>query len=84
MLFAGAAGAGLPGILASAAAMLVSSFGHILTKRWNAGADVLASTAWQLTAGGLILLPLAAAVEGPPPTLSAKPARPWPPAPGPA
>ncbi|WP_327347937.1 EamA family transporter [Streptomyces europaeiscabiei] len=70
MLFAGAAGAGLPGILASAAAMLVSSFGHILAKRWNAGTDVLASTAWQLTAGGLILLPLAAAVEGPPPTLS--------------
>lgn len=50
--------------------MLVSSFGHILTKRWNAGADVLASTAWQLTAGGLFLLPVAAVVEGPPPTLS--------------
>ena len=69
MLLTGAAGVSAPGILASVAAMLVSSFGHILAKRWNAGADVLASTAWQLTAGGLFLLPLAAAVEGPPPPL---------------
>lgn len=70
MLLTGAAGASAPGVLASVAAMLVSSFGHILTKRWNAGTDVLASTAWQLTAGGLLLLPVAAVVEGPPPTLS--------------
>ncbi|UUU19458.1 EamA family transporter [Streptomyces sp. DSM 40750] len=70
MLLTGEAGMSVPGILASAAAMFVSSFGHILTKRWNAGTDVLASTAWQLTAGGLLLLPVAAAVEGPPPTLS--------------
>ncbi|UUU36398.1 DMT family transporter [Streptomyces sp. CA-210063] len=70
MLLTGAAGLSVPGILASAAAMLVSSFGHILTKRWNAGTDVLAATAWQLTAGGLLLLPAAAALEGPPPALS--------------
>jgi drug/metabolite transporter (DMT)-like permease len=30
----------------------------------------IASTAWQLTAGGLFLLPVAAAMEGPPPALS--------------
>ncbi|MFF3655178.1 DMT family transporter [Streptomyces olivochromogenes] len=70
MLLTGAEGVSMPGVLASAAAMLVSSFGHILAKRWSAGADVLASTAWQLTAGGLFLLPVAAAVEGPPPALS--------------
>ncbi|MFB7325550.1 EamA family transporter [Streptomyces sp. NPDC056190] len=70
MLLTGAERVSMPGVLASAAAMLVSSFGHILTKRWSAGADVLASTAWQLTAGGLFLLPVAAAVEGPPPALS--------------
>ncbi|MEU6557038.1 EamA family transporter [Streptomyces sp. NPDC046915] len=70
MLLTGTDGVSVPGILASAAAMLVSSFGHILTKRWNAGADVLASTAWQLTAGGLFLLPVAAVVEGPPRALS--------------
>lgn len=71
MLFTGAGGASVPGVLASAAAVLVSSFGHILSKRWSADADVLASTAWQLTAGGLFLLPFAAAVEGSPPELSA-------------
>ena len=71
MLLTGAGGVSAPGVLASAAAMLVSAFGHILTKRWNnTGIDVLASTAWQLTAGGLFLLPVAAAVEGSPPALS--------------
>ncbi|MEV7386693.1 MULTISPECIES: EamA family transporter [unclassified Streptomyces] len=70
LLLTGAEDISVPGVLASAAAMLVSSFGHILAKRWNAGTDVLASTAWQLTAGGLFLLPVAAAVEGPPPALS--------------
>jgi probable blue pigment (indigoidine) exporter len=70
MLLSGVGTVSVPGILASAAAMLVSSFGYILAKRWNAGGDVLASTAWQLTAGGLFLLPVAAAVEGRPPALS--------------
>ncbi|MET7987740.1 MULTISPECIES: EamA family transporter [unclassified Streptomyces] len=70
MLLAGVKAVSVPGVLASAAAMLVSSFGYILAKRWNTGADVLASTAWQLTAGGLFLLPVAAAVEGRPPELS--------------
>ncbi|MFV5998830.1 EamA family transporter [Streptomyces sp. NPDC056231] len=70
MLLTGTEGVSVPGVLAATAAMLASSFGHILAKRWSAGADVLASTAWQLTAGGLFLLPVAAAVEGPPPALS--------------
>ncbi|MFJ4668636.1 EamA family transporter [Kitasatospora purpeofusca] len=56
----------LPGLAASAAAMLVSSFGYVLAARWREGADVLATTAWQLLAGGLVLLPLAAVFEGPP------------------
>ncbi|MEU9289518.1 EamA family transporter [Streptomyces sp. NPDC048275] len=70
MLLTGAERVSVPGVLASAAAMLVSSFGHILAKRWSTDADVLASTAWQLTAGSLFLLPAAAVVEGPPPALS--------------
>lgn len=70
LLLTGEGGLSAPGVLASATAMLVSSFGHILAKRWSGGADVLASTAWQLTAGGMFLLPVAAAVEGPPPALS--------------
>lgn len=71
MVLTGDGGVSVPGVLASAAAMVVSSCGYILAKRWSAGADVLSSTAWQLTAGGLILLPVAAAVEGPPPALPA-------------
>ncbi|MFF3889703.1 EamA family transporter [Streptomyces sp. NPDC001914] len=70
MLLSGVKAVSVPGVLASAAAMLVSSFGYILAKRWSTGVDVLASTAWQLTAGGLILLPVAAGVEGRPPALS--------------
>ncbi|WP_331763913.1 EamA family transporter [Streptomyces anthocyanicus] len=70
MLLTGVEGLSVPGVLASVAAMLVSSFGHILAKRWSSGVNVLTSTAWQLTAGGLFLLPFAVAVEGPPPTLS--------------
>ncbi|MEV0694023.1 EamA family transporter [Streptomyces sp. NPDC050388] len=70
MLLTGVEGVSVPGVLASVAAMLMSSFGHVLAKRWSAGVDVLASTAWQLAAGGLLLLPVAAVVEGPPPTLS--------------
>ncbi|MFJ8430896.1 EamA family transporter [Kitasatospora sp. NPDC094019] len=56
----------LPGLAASAAAMLVSSLGYVLAARWREGADVLATTAWQLLAGGLVLLPLAVAFEGAP------------------
>ncbi|MEU1854229.1 EamA family transporter [Streptomyces sp. NPDC019990] len=70
MLLTGVEAVSMPGVLVSAAAMLVSSFGHILTKRWSAGTDVLASTAWQLIAGSLFLLPVATAMEGPPPALS--------------
>lgn len=59
------------GVLASAGAMAMSSLGYILAKRWSAEVDVLASTAWQLVGGGLLLLPLAVAAEGAPPALDA-------------
>lgn len=71
MLLTGAEEVSVGGVAASVAAMLASSFGYILARRWSDGTDVLASTAWQLTAGGLLLLPAAAATEGPPPALSA-------------
>jgi probable blue pigment (indigoidine) exporter len=70
MLLAGTETVSVRGVLASAAAMAMSSFGYILTKRWSSDVDVLASTTWQLVAGGLFLLPVAAAVEGAPPALS--------------
>jgi probable blue pigment (indigoidine) exporter len=57
------------GVLASVAAMLMSSLGYILAKRWSREVDVLATTCWQLLAGGLLLLPFAALTEGAPPAL---------------
>jgi probable blue pigment (indigoidine) exporter len=69
MLFTGAASVDPIGVLASLAAMSMSSLGYVLAKRWSTDVDVLASTAWQLIAGGLILLPLAAALEGAPPAV---------------
>ncbi|WP_436762204.1 EamA family transporter [Streptosporangium sp. V21-05] len=69
MLFTGTAGADALGVLASVAAMVMSSFGYVLAKRWTTDAGTLASTSWQLIAGGLVLLPFAVALEGPPPAL---------------
>ncbi|MFD5922205.1 EamA family transporter [Kitasatospora sp. NPDC058201] len=66
MLLTRAGAVSLPGLAASAAAMLVSSLGYVLAGRWRDGADVLATTAWQLVAGGLVLLPVAAVAEGAP------------------
>ncbi|MEV7359182.1 EamA family transporter [Kitasatospora sp. NPDC091276] len=71
---AGGAGGAVSGagLAASVAAMLVSCVGYVLAARWREGADPLAVTSWQLTAGGLMLLPLAAAVEGAPPAMDAR------------
>ncbi|KOU25384.1 ABC transporter permease [Streptomyces sp. WM6372] len=72
MLLTGAVPVDAVGVLASVAAMAMSSFGYVLAKRWSAEVDVLASTAWQLLGGGLLLLPFAVAVEGSPPALDAR------------
>ena len=69
MLLTGEASAAPLGVAASVAAMLLSSLGYVLAKRWGGEVDVLASTSWQLTAGGLLLLPFAVVVEGAPPRL---------------
>lgn len=69
MLFRGAEAVDWRGVAASVAAMLMSSLGYVLTKRWGREVDVLASTSWQLVAGGVLLLPFAVAVEGAPPAL---------------
>jgi probable blue pigment (indigoidine) exporter len=52
--------------LLGAAAM---ASGIVLTKRWGRPTTLLAFTGWQLTAGGLVVAPLAFAVEGAPPPL---------------
>ncbi len=59
------------GIAASVLAMLSSSLGFVLTRRWGADIPPLTMTAWQLIAGSLVVAPLAIAVEGAPPALDA-------------
>ncbi|MET1034963.1 MAG: EamA family transporter [Arthrobacter sp.] len=72
MLFGGTAAANPAGVVASVAAMSMSSIGYVLAKKWGAGSDVLSLTAWQLLAGGLMLLPVAVVVEGAPPELDTR------------
>jgi drug/metabolite transporter (DMT)-like permease len=55
------------GLAASLSAMVLSSVGFILGKRWRPPVPVLTFTAWQLLAGGLVLAPVALLVEGRPP-----------------
>ncbi|MEU8270656.1 EamA family transporter [Sphaerisporangium sp. NPDC049002] len=57
------------GVLASVMAMVMSSLGYVLAKKWSSDVDVFSLTSWQLVAGGVVLLPVAVATEGSPPTL---------------
>jgi probable blue pigment (indigoidine) exporter len=59
------------GLIASLAAMVMSSLGFVLSKRWSGDVDVLSLTSWQLIAGGAVLVPFAVALEGAPPALGA-------------
>ncbi|MFG2886921.1 EamA family transporter [Streptomyces sp. NPDC048297] len=61
------------GVLAALAATASMSTGTVLTKKWGRpeGVGPLALTGWQLTAGGLLIAPLALLVEGAPPALDA-------------
>ncbi|MCF1600297.1 EamA family transporter [Streptomyces muensis] len=61
------------GVLAALASTASMSTGTVLTKRWGRpdGVGPLALTGWQLTAGGLLIAPLAVLVEGAPPALDA-------------
>ncbi|MEO3973880.1 EamA family transporter [Streptomyces sp. CAU 1734] len=67
------AGAGfdLVGVLAGLAGSLSMSAGTVFTKRWGRpeGVGPLVMTGWQLTAGGLLIAPVALLVEGAPPAL---------------
>ncbi|WP_380281865.1 EamA family transporter [Kitasatospora purpeofusca] len=56
------------GIVAALGGAVVMATGVVLSKRWTSPAPLLATTGWQLTAGGLLLLPVALLVEGPPPS----------------
>lgn len=61
----------LLGVLAGIAAAGVMAGGIVLTKKWGRpeGVGATAIAGWQLTAGGLVLVPLALAFEGLPPVL---------------
>ncbi|MFC6159614.1 EamA family transporter [Kribbella sp. NPDC058693] len=52
------------GVLAAVGGAIVMAFGVVLSKRWTSPAPLLATTGWQLVAGGLVLLPVAFLVEG--------------------
>jgi probable blue pigment (indigoidine) exporter len=52
--------------------VVVSALGFVLIKRWTPPVDMLTLVSWQLVAGGLVLLPVAWLVEGPPPHLGAR------------
>ena len=46
------------GLAAALGAVLASSVGFVLVKRWSPPDDVIVTTSWQLVAGGLLLVPL--------------------------
>ncbi|MFF7768163.1 EamA family transporter [Streptomyces massasporeus] len=62
------------GLLAAVASTASMSTGTVLTQRWGRpeGVGPLALTGWQLTAGGLLIAPLAFLIEGAPPALDGR------------
>lgn len=62
------------GIAAAVASTASMSTGTVLTKRWGRpeGVGPLALTGWLLTAGGLLIAPIAFLVEGAPPALDGR------------
>lgn len=59
------------GVLAALAAAASMASGVVLTGRWGRPGEATSFAAWQLTAGGLVLLPAALAIDGFPSSLSA-------------
>ncbi|WP_272669304.1 EamA family transporter [Providencia sp. PROV178] len=58
------------GIIAGLAGALSMAAGTVLSRRWQPPVSALTFTSWQLTAGGLVLLPFAIIFEPALPTLS--------------
>jgi len=57
------------GIAAGLGGALSMAAGTVLTRKWQPPVSLLTFTSWQLTAGGLLLVPLAFLVEPPLPSL---------------
>lgn len=51
------------GVLAALTGAVAMAMGSVLTRRWQPPVSALTFTGWQLTAGGLLLLPVALIVE---------------------
>lgn len=58
------------GIAAALGSAVSMAFGTVLTRKWQPPVSLLTLTAWQLTAGGLLLLPAALALAPPLPALT--------------
>jgi probable blue pigment (indigoidine) exporter len=58
------------GVLAGLAGATAMATGVVLTRYWGRPVPLATFTSWQLIAGGLLLAPLALAVEGMPPALT--------------
>jgi probable blue pigment (indigoidine) exporter len=58
------------GIIAAAGGAISMAFGTVLTRKWQPPVSALTYTSWQLTAGGLLLLPVALWMEPPLPPLA--------------
>lgn len=59
------------GVAAGLGSVVVSGIGFVMIKKWTPPVDMVTLVAWQLVWGGLFLLPVTAAVEGAPPSLTA-------------
>lgn len=60
------------GIAAGLGGALSMAAGTVLSRKWQPSVSLLTFTAWQLTAGGLLLLPVALWIEPPLPALTAE------------
>ncbi|MDR7122033.1 EamA family transporter [Rheinheimera soli] len=58
------------GVIAAAAGALAMACGTLLTKKWQPPVSAMVLTSWQLSVGGLFLLPLALSVETLPESIS--------------
>ncbi|HEX5739756.1 MAG TPA: EamA family transporter [Hydrogenophaga sp.] len=58
------------GVAAGLTGAVSMAFGTVMTRKWQPQVSMLTFTAWQLTAGGLILVPVALLFEPPLPTLT--------------
>ncbi|MFI1174808.1 EamA family transporter [Streptomyces melanogenes] len=62
------------GVVAGVASSVAMAAGTVFTKRWGRpeGVGPLVLTGWQLTAGGLLIAPVAFLIEGAPPALDGR------------